>query len=115
MGISLQEVIDNSLISEDILNNIPHTCTCGAPIEFTDSLRQIYCSNSKCFYKIAARLEAMAKTMKADGWGESTCIQVCQDFKLVSPYQVFLLEEYIKRGGTSTIPAFQKKLSLIHI
>ena len=113
MGISLQEVIDNSLISEDILNNIPHTCTCGAPIEFTDSLRQIYCSNSKCFYKIAARLEAMAKTMKADGWGESTCIQVCQDFKLVSPYQVFLLEEYIKRGGTSTIPAFQKKVESI--
>ena len=114
MGVTLQEVIDNELISKDVLDCIPHTCTCGAPIEFTDSLRQIYCSNPRCFYKIASRLEAMAKTMKADGWGESTCVTVCQEFKLVSPYQVFLLEEKVKENpDISSVAAFPKKIASI--
>lgn len=113
MGVTLQQVIDNELISDDVLNCIPHECTCGAPIEFTDSLRQIYCSNPRCFYKIAARLEAMAKTMKADGWGESTCITVCQEFKFISPYQVFLLEKVVANGGQSSVAAFPKKVASI--
>ena len=113
MGITLKEVIDNELLSEDVLRYIPHTCSCGAEVEFTDSLRQIYCSNPRCFFKIAARLEAMAKHMKADGWGESTCVTVCQEFKLKSPYQVFLLEKYINDGGSSGVPAFEKKVKSI--
>lgn len=113
MGVTLQEVIDNKLLSDEVINCIPETCVCGAPIEFTDSLRQIYCSNPRCFYKVASRLESMAKTMKADGWGESTCKTVCQEFKFISPYQVFLLDKVIENGGTSSVPAFQKKVSSI--
>lgn len=113
MGISLQEVIDNNLLSDEVINCIPKTCVCGEPIEFTDSLRQIYCSNPRCFYKVASRLEAMAKTMKADGWGESTCITICQEFKFISPYQVFLLEKVVKNGGQSSVSAFPKKVASI--
>lgn len=113
MGITLQEVIDNNLISSDVLAYIPRTCECGAEIEFTDSVRQIYCSNPRCFYKVAARLEAMAKAMQADGWGESTCVTVCKEFKFISPYQVFLLEDYVKKGGQSTVSAFAKKVASI--
>lgn len=110
MGISLKEVLDNKLLSDELMACIPHHCECGAEIEFTESLRQIYCSNPDCFYKIASRLEAMAKHMKADGWGESTCIEVCKTFKLKSPYQVFLLE-----GGNykTSISAFDKKIASI--
>lgn len=113
MGVTLSEVVENELLSSDVLECIPHTCVCGSPIEFTDSIRQIYCSNPRCFYKIAARLEAMAKTMKADGWGESTCITVCQEFKLVSPYQVFLLQKAVEGGQTSSVSAFKKKVDSI--
>lgn len=113
MGISLAEVIENELVSADVLEYIPKTCECGAPIEFTESLRQIYCSNPRCTYKIAARLEAMAKAMKADGWGESTCVQVCKEFKLISPYQVFLLPNAIAGGATSSVSAFEKKVNSI--
>ena len=114
MGVALQVVIENELLSEDILNCIPHECECGAPIEFTDSLRQIYCSNPRCLYKVASRLESMAKTMKADGWGESTCIEVCRQFKFVSPYQVFLLEDVVKKGiGCEGVAAFEKKVASI--
>lgn len=114
MGISLQDVIDNDLVSEDVLNAIPHNCECGAPIEFTDSLRQIYCSNPQCYYKVAARLESMCKKLEAEGWGESTCIAVCRDFKLKSPYQVFQLEKVVKEGyGYTGTSAFEKKVTSI--
>ena len=115
MGVALQTVIDNELLSEDIIDCIPHECECGSPIEFTDSLRQIYCSNPRCLYKVAARLEAMAKAMQADGWGESTCIEVCKIFKLKSPYQVFLLENAVADGISSLdgVAAFPKKVASI--
>lgn len=110
MGISIEEVITYGLISEEVLDCIPHFCEyCGSPLEFTDSLKQIYCPNRFCALKIAARLEYMAKSMKADGWGESTCREVCKIFKLKSPYQVFLLE----KCSCDSIPAFRKKVGSI--
>lgn len=119
MGISIKEVIENKLISQEIIDNIPHYCGCGAEIEFTDSLKQIYCSNPRCYYKVAARLEAMAKKLRGsngeccEGWGESTCITVCQEFKMISPYQVFQLEKLVENGATSSVAAFEKKVKSI--
>lgn len=113
MGITLQEVIENGLLSDDVIDIIPHECECGAPIEFTDSLRQIYCTNPQCTYKVASRLEAMAKKMKADGWGESTCVTVCKEFNMISPFQVFLLPKMIENGCTSSVSAFEKKVNSI--
>lgn len=112
MGITRQEVIDNELMSEDIIEYIPETCPiCGSDIEFTDSLKQIYCTNKRCSLKIAARLESMAKAMKADGWGESTCLAVVEYFKLVSPYQVFVIGE--KGLSCPDVSAFSKKIASI--
>lgn len=119
MSISLKDVIENQLISEDVLNVIPHTCECGAEVAFTDSLRQIFCTNPRCYYKVASRLEAMAKKLRGkngescDGWGESTCITICKEFKLISPYQVFQLENLVKNGATSSVAAFDKKVASI--
>lgn len=113
MGITLQEVIDNELISMEVIEVLPETCECGAPIEFTESLRQIYCSNPRCTYKVAARLESMAKKMKVDGFGESTCVTLCKEFGMISPFQVFRLPDMIEQGYTSSVSAFQKKVSEI--
>lgn len=111
MGVTYNEVVENSLLSQEVIDCIPSECECGAPIEFTNSLRQIYCSNPRCWYKVAARLESMCKAMKSDGWGESTCVTVCKEFGIVSPYQVFLLEEKVKQGLTSSVSAFEKKVA----
>jgi len=115
MGISYQTVVDNNLIKDEVLEYVPRECECGKEIEFTNTLKQIYCSNDFCPYKIASRLEAMAKLMKADGWGESTCISVCKKFKMASPYQVFLLEDMLKTQGEIEIDvaAFPKKVASI--
>ena len=117
MGITLEEVVSNNLLSLPVIECLPTSCSCGAPIEFTDSLSQIYCSNPRCYYKTAARLEAMAKAMKADGWGESACLAVCKQFNLVSPFQIFLFKEAMENGTipetNSAIPAFKKKIDAI--
>lgn len=111
MGITREAVEMNELIDEEVLLYIPETCPeCGGEIEFTDTLKQIYCSNSRCPSKIAARLESMAKAMKADGWGESTCLAVVNNFGMKSPYQVFLLEGQTQCEGVS---AFNKKVASI--
>lgn len=108
MSISLQDVVSNGLISQEVLNCIPFECpTCGKEIVFSDSLKQISCPNRFCPDKVAARLEAMAKAMKVDDWGEATCQTVCRAFKFTSPYQVFLLEGR-EWDGVST---FQKKVA----
>lgn len=119
MSISMQEVIDNQLVSQEILDIIPHSCECGAEVAFTDSLRQIFCTNPRCYYKVAARLEAMAKKLRGpngeccEGWGESTCVTVCTEYKLISPYQVFQLDKMVAKGYDSSVSAFEKKVASI--
>lgn len=108
MSISLEEVISNGLVSQEILKYIPLVCpTCGTEVVFSDSLKQISCPNRYCPDKVAARLEAMAKTMKVDGWGEATCQAVCKQFRLHSPYQVYLLEGHHFDG----VATFEKKVA----
>lgn len=93
MSISRKDAEDNSLLDKEILDIIPQVCpVCGSEIEFTDNLKHIYCVNKHCALKIAHRLKDMARDMKVDGWGESTCLKVVEGYKLTSPYQVFLLE-----------------------
>lgn len=100
-------VEEEGLVDPEILMYVPETCDCGSPIIFTDSLKQIMCSNPRCMYKIASRLEAMAKAMQVDGFGESSCIEICNTFNLISPYQVFLLEGKSCPG----VAAFEKKIN----
>lgn len=96
MGIPYSEAVENGLLEPDVLEYIPSTCDgeygCGSELEFSDNLTHIGCPNRFCPHKIASRLEAMAKEMKADGWGESTCLALVKACKLISPAQVFLLE-----------------------
>lgn len=113
MGVSYNEVEENRLISEKVLNYIPRYCECGTEVEFTDTLRQIYCPNPRCVYKVAARLENMAKSLKIDDWGESTCVTICKEFNIITPYQVFLLEDMMNNGATSSVSAFPKKVKAI--
>ena len=82
-------------------------------MNLTDTLKQIYCPNSKCKSKVAARIENLAKYMGVDDWGESTCIEVSHHFNLSSPYQVFLLEEGLSKGYKANIPAYEKKVKAI--
>ena len=99
--ITYQDVIDNELIDDEILEYIPRHCECGGEIEFTESLKQIACNNPKCFYKVASRLESMCKSLKVDGFGESSCIKICRDLKMISPFQALLIGNRTVDGVSS--------------
>lgn len=109
MGIPYSEVYENGLMSQEILDHIIDQCECGEEVHFTESLTQIFCPNRFCTYKVAARLEAMAKAMQVDGFGESTCQELCRQFNLKSPYQVFLLKD----KTCPSVAAFEKKIAEI--
>lgn len=91
MALTRQEVMSNELINPFVLQEIPDKCECGAEIMFTDTTRQIFCSNPRCTYKIASRLEKMAKEMNVDGFGEKNCIKFCKAYRMISPFQIFRL------------------------
>lgn len=91
MALTRQQVEQYGLIDEYVLQEIPEKCECGADIVFTDTTRQIFCSNPRCTYKVAARLEKMAKDMNVDGFGEKNCIKFCKAYKMISPFQIFIL------------------------
>ena len=99
--ITYQDVVDNELIDSEILEYIPEHCECGGEIEFTESLKQIACNNPKCFYKVASRLENMCKSLKVDGFGESSCVKICRDLGLISPFQVFIIGNKTVEGVAS--------------
>ncbi len=115
MGISIEDAINHELLSKDVLNCIPTKCKeCGSPVEFTDSLKQAYCTNRFCSSKIAARLQNMAKELKVEGWDSNTCREVCKCFNLKSPYQVFLLEKEIAKGAVCfSVDDFESKIHTI--
>lgn len=117
MSFTYTEVKNAGIIDEDVLEYVPSTCDgeygCGSELEFTDNLTQIGCPNRFCTHKVASRLESMAKEMKADGWGISTCLAVVKAFKLKSPAQVFLLETVNPSVMNGIVPAFDKKVKSI--
>jgi len=115
MSFSYSEVKEYKLIDAEVLECIPSTCDgefgCGSELQFTENLVQVHCDNPYCTYKIAARLEAMAKMMQADGWGESTCQKVVKHFDLKSPCMVFLLGN--GKYYCPDVSAFDKKVASI--
>lgn len=117
MGFTYSEVLENGLLDKDVLAYVPRVCDgeygCGSELEFNDNLTQVYCPNRFCPHKIASRLEAMAKEMKADGWGISTCLDIVRAGKLISPAQIFLLENSNIDGRQFGIAALDKKMQSI--
>ena len=111
MGYPWDEVYSNGWVSQRTLECVPKTCdACGAPIYFTDTLTQVYCSNPNCYYKVANRLENMAKAMQVDGWGESTCMALVSQYHLVAPFQALLAERLVANGVDTGIANFPVKV-----
>lgn len=108
MALTREQVAEYKLINPYVLQDIPEKCECGAEIEFTDNARQIFCSNPRCIYKVAARLEKMAKEMNVDGFGEKNCIKFCKAYKMISPFQIFRLNNRRDLDNIGVAAARQK-------
>lgn len=90
--ITRDEAKKRSLILPEVLENIPERCECGGEVGFSSDLREAVCLNPKCFYKTAERLGGMAEAMGVAGFDRWTCIRICKEFKMESPFSAFMVE-----------------------
>ncbi len=110
--ITLDVAEENEFISPEVMAELPRKCECGHDLVLTDNLVQLYCPNPTCYLKVASRLEAMAKMMGADGWGESTCKIVCDQLNLKSPIDIY--DPDIQYEYPEGVSAWDKKLDNIY-
>ena len=106
--IIFDEVREYELIPNEILHYIPETCEiCGKPLEFSDNLTFLACSNEHCPSRVAARIEAMCKFLQIDGFGESTSQTIALKFKLMGPAQLFVVARQI--ATLPEVPGWETK------
>lgn len=108
--VTREEVMKRSLILPEVLENIPERCECGGEVGFNSDLREAVCLNPKCFYKTAERLGSMAEAMGVAGFDKWTCIRICKEFKLESPFTAFLVESK-DRGLNKRLTALKESRS----
>lgn len=111
--IRIQDAESMELMSESVIRELPRKCECGHELVLTDNLVQLYCPNRGCFLKIGARLEEMAKLIGADGWGASTCIDVCRQLGLSSPIDIF--DDGVSSSYPEGVSAWDKKMRNIMV
>jgi len=90
MGITLDEALQNEIISKNIIDLLPKKCKCGARLEFSDSLREIRCTNKKCKQHIIARLSKFVEKTNIS-LSAIDIEDIVEKLKIISPYQVLLL------------------------
>jgi NAD-dependent DNA ligase len=75
--------------TEEWIQELPTRCECGAQMALTDTMVHAFCTDRLCYLKIAARMEEMAKQLRVDGFGLSTCRVLAKTFRMRSPFELF--------------------------
>ena len=79
-------------------DSIPQYCieeSCGFPLEMSESLTQLHCSNPKCPSKVVQRLIAMANKLGVKDLGESRATKFINTFGIKNPLLIFGYEPAI--------------------
>lgn len=74
------------------LECIPRFCgepNCGYPMEVSEVLTQLRCSNPRCPAKVVQRLLAMAKSLGVKGFGKEQVDQFVNKFGITNPLFIF--------------------------
>ena len=108
--ITLSEIVDNNLLSEELTKMLPTKCRCGSQILLTESLTEIVCSNPTCVYNIASRLAKMTSQLGLKSWDEKDCNEICSQFKFSSPFQIFLIKQLHDNNINVNIIDFSQKI-----
>lgn len=94
MSISFEEALNNDIISQSTYDMLPKVCRCGSPLLFSDSLREIKCSNPKCKEALATRLKAFADYNNLSLTYDD-CYLLTERLNIVSPYQLIMLKDAV--------------------
>lgn len=74
---------------------LPQYCfeeNCGFPMEMSETLTQLHCSNPRCPSKLAQRLKAMASMLGVKGMGDATALKFINNFGITNPLIIFMYE-----------------------
>lgn len=94
-------------LPEEFAEILPEFCpTCGAPMEISESLTGLHCSNPRCKDKMVMRIKALCKDLGVLKFGESTIEKFVDFYEPDSPMDIFELEE-----GMVLAPDVSEKVS----
>lgn len=81
-------------LPERFADILPEFCeTCGAPMEISETLTGLHCSNPRCKDKMVMRIKALMNDLGIIKFGESTIEKFVDYYTPDSPMDVFELEE----------------------
>lgn len=91
MGISFKEALESGLVSSQTIKLLPSKCRCGSDMEFSNSLKEIRCSNKNCKVKLYNRVCKLCDKLGLD-ITYNEIANIVDKFALISPYQVMMLD-----------------------
>lgn len=90
-------------VPDGFLSILPSTCIepgCGAPMEISEALTDLHCSNPRCPIKVKMRMRAMLQSIGVKGIGKEVAGQIIDKFEIDNP---LLLFSYVpEEDGTLT-------------
>lgn len=101
MSIKFNEALNNEILSPILLKNIQPRCKCGADIVFSNSLRNAYCSNSNCIYKVINRVKEINKILGLE-ISDIDIEKIVKKLSITTPYQIFMLDAVAKAGNVTS-------------
>lgn len=98
MSIKFNEALNNEILSPIILKNIQPKCKCGAEIVFSNSLRNAYCSDRNCIYKVISRVKELNELLRLE-LSDIDIENIVKKLSITTPYQILMLDAVVKAGS----------------
>lgn len=94
----ISEFCDNKIGNFDdaFYESLPRFCPdCEYPMEMTEAITQVHCSNPRCPSKVVQRMIAMASSLGVKDLGESKAKKFLEKFETSNPLIIFAYESEV--------------------
>ena len=82
----------DGILPDQFYESIPQYCEeegCGFPMEMTEALTQLHCSNPRCPSKVVQRLVAIANQLGVKDLGEAKAKKFIMNYGITNPLDIF--------------------------
>lgn len=80
----------SSALPDEFYESLPMNCfECDYPMEMTETLTQLHCSNPRCPNKVTKRMTAIANSLGVKDLGESRAKKFITNFGITNPLLIF--------------------------
>lgn len=102
MSIQYKEALQNRLIGRDTINLLPSKCSCGAKINFSDSMTYLECTNEKCSQQVINKIIKFCKNLNIN-IDDNTIEKIVNRLGLEITYQFMMIDDLYKSNSTMLI------------